>query len=344
MIPPVQTVAAVPAEMRLIKAVELKIALAADDKALGKVLGVYLCPLILKLDSPNADSRRKVGDILGMIDTRMTGNQDVDLPFNALLSQYKDSTISTSTKERTLNYLSQAFGEVHFTAQTVSSLLHGYASAPESQQVIIFRLICRILSTFEIPISTAQELEDETAYHMPDVEVRSALARRLSDMMLLDPSQLSHHSRGLSLDRGGITRPLSEADAAFLLPQELPTISTLTLNKIKLGILRFSSINSLSIAERYIIALIASLDLNNEIQLQASSILRRCDISQDEELYVRLLCNLLLERPNIDNRLQTRIYDLLSRSTSSVKDIIRAQHCVTFGLECSASSVEMNSY
>lgn len=48
-------------ELRLINNVELKIALADTDEKLQRLLGLYLPPLILKLASPHASVRNKVG-------------------------------------------------------------------------------------------------------------------------------------------------------------------------------------------------------------------------------------------------------------------------------------------
>jgi len=48
-------------ELRLVNNVELKIALADTDEKLQRLLDLYLPPLILKLASPHASVRNKVG-------------------------------------------------------------------------------------------------------------------------------------------------------------------------------------------------------------------------------------------------------------------------------------------
>jgi len=48
-------------ELRLVNNVELKIALADTDEKLQRLLSLYLPPLILKLASPHASVRNKVG-------------------------------------------------------------------------------------------------------------------------------------------------------------------------------------------------------------------------------------------------------------------------------------------
>lgn len=57
-------------ELELVNKVELKIILAKDDK-LGSLLGTYLTPLLLKLNSPNEPVRKKVVDICKHVDERL---------------------------------------------------------------------------------------------------------------------------------------------------------------------------------------------------------------------------------------------------------------------------------
>lgn len=46
--------------MRLVKKVELKIALTDTDAKLEKMLAIYLCPVLLKLESPHEAVRNQV--------------------------------------------------------------------------------------------------------------------------------------------------------------------------------------------------------------------------------------------------------------------------------------------
>jgi proteasome component ECM29 len=48
-------------ELRLVNNVELKIALADTDPKLQRLLNLYLPPLLMKLGSPHASVRNKVG-------------------------------------------------------------------------------------------------------------------------------------------------------------------------------------------------------------------------------------------------------------------------------------------
>ncbi|KAA8915665.1 hypothetical protein TRICI_002177 [Trichomonascus ciferrii] len=95
------------AELGLVNKVELKLILAKDDK-LGSLLGVYLCPLLLKLNSPHETVRKKVVEICQHIDERLRSryvygaiNQpitniysSIELPIEALINQFKDPTIT----------------------------------------------------------------------------------------------------------------------------------------------------------------------------------------------------------------------------------------------------------
>lgn len=71
-------------ELRLLDQAEFKLALASSDKALSDLLAVYLCPILLKLNSPHESVRQKVRVIADHLHVRVS-TVHVKLPIAKLI-------------------------------------------------------------------------------------------------------------------------------------------------------------------------------------------------------------------------------------------------------------------
>ncbi|CAB66316.3 Proteasome component ecm29 [Schizosaccharomyces pombe] len=78
-------------ELRLLNNAELKLALAESEDSFQSLVSVFLCPILLKLDSPHESVRNKTISIANHIMTRLNNNAQAILPLEALVSQYVEA-------------------------------------------------------------------------------------------------------------------------------------------------------------------------------------------------------------------------------------------------------------
>lgn len=80
-------------ELKLLNNVENRIVFAATDSALQNVLKLYLCPMLLKLNSPNESVRQKTISICQHVNTRIKA-ATIQLPVAPLLAQFRTESSS----------------------------------------------------------------------------------------------------------------------------------------------------------------------------------------------------------------------------------------------------------
>lgn len=311
----------------------MKIILAPTDVNLTNVLAKYLCPLLLKLSSPHVDSRRKTEEICDMLDNRLQYKSSLKLPTADLLSQFRNPVHPKALKDRTLSYLVRALQHNKCEAAIFSSLTTGFADLPYDHQSIIFNTLCQQLSKFPTANSAMERQTVTSAYTISLGRDEAAFSLRLLHMMFLDIRQTHHDHPATQLSTSS-RKPLTPTEAAFLCPQNGHQYSVSSLNEAKKGILRFITLPVIHVAWRFVISLVASFDLNHEIQSPASVIMRQCDLSTDDSLYVDLLYDLSNNRNWLDQRLYVRTLQLLGKSKAAASRPILAQQCVARGLAC----------
>lgn len=68
---------------------------AESDEQLESAIGKFLIPVLLKLSSPNEGVRKKVMELLVHLSKRIKRQTAVQLPVEALLTQYRDPKASS---------------------------------------------------------------------------------------------------------------------------------------------------------------------------------------------------------------------------------------------------------
>lgn len=113
------------------------------DAQLEKTIQVFLPPVLLKLASTNPETKKKVMEILSHINKRVKANPSIKLPFEALLNQFVDTSISTFVKNFTLIYLEMATSRL--TAEEVASrlpeFLKGIHNRPQQQRILLLHIV-----------------------------------------------------------------------------------------------------------------------------------------------------------------------------------------------------------
>ncbi|KAH8648910.1 proteasome stabiliser-domain-containing protein [Tricladium varicosporioides] len=303
-------------ELELVGKVEMRIALAQDDK-LESMLKTYLPPLLLKLGSEHVAVRNKVISTCQHIKIRLAGNQGIVLPVAALLKQYKANPESTMIRHFDLMFIQQSVGKLSSKEQMdlLPTILHGLANdAAKPTCATIFNLFLRLLPKLRIPLRGSKE-DNELRQQLglnDHIEDAKFVAAWISKLVLLTV---------IKSNVAGITCPgLTVQEYEFLTlngKQETwdPTSEEgLNLTQTKIGTLAFLASGAFTDDERFLAALFASGDTNSRISGIGDDMLKRSSISVED---AEIVGNLLKVYSTLRPSLQTRLLMLLSKSAVS---------------------------
>ncbi|KAG4435892.1 hypothetical protein IFR05_008623 [Cadophora sp. M221] len=303
-------------ELELVGKVEMRIALAKDDK-LESILKPYLPPLLLKLASEHAPVRNKVISTCQHIKIRLAGNQNIVLPVAALLKQYKENPESSMIRHFDLMFIQQSVGKLSSTEQMalLPTIIHGLSKdAGKPTCATIFNLFLRLLPQLRIPLRGSKEdIELRTSLGLDShVEDAQFVASWFGKLMLLSVIRSS---------ASGITCPgLTVPEYEFLTlngKQEAWDPSSdegLNLTQTKIVVLAFLSSGAFTDDERFLPALFASGDSNSRISGVGDDLLKRSTMSlEDPETIEKLLKIYFSLKP----ALQTKLLVLLTKSAVS---------------------------
>ncbi|KAK6586494.1 hypothetical protein PZA11_001551 [Diplocarpon coronariae] len=303
-------------ELELVGKVEMRIALAEDDK-LESLLKLYLPPLLLKLASEHVAVRNKVVSTCQHVKIRLAGNSGIVLPVATLLKQYKDNPNSSMIRHFDLMFIQQSVGKLSSTEQMalLPTLVHGLAKdAGKPTCATLFNLFLRLLPRLRVPLRGSKEdielrLQLEFDTHVEDAQF---VASWFGKLMLLTVIRST---------ATGITCPgLSVAEYEFLtLNGKLETWDSsfdegLNLSQTKITALAFLSSGAFTDDERFLPALFASGDSNSRISSVGDDLLKRSTISlEDSDTIGELLQTYFTLKP----ALQTKLLILLTKSAVS---------------------------
>ncbi|PQE08767.1 proteasome component protein [Rutstroemia sp. NJR-2017a BVV2] len=303
-------------ELELVGKVEMRIALAKDDK-LESVLKPYLPPLLLKLASDHQSVRNKVISTCQHIKIRLAGNKDIVLPVAALLKQYKEHPESSMIRHFDLMFIQQSIGKLSSSEQMdlIPTLIHGLAGdADKPTCATVFNLFLRLLPQLRVPSRGSKE--DTELRHQLGLDEHQDDAKFLASwfgkLILLTIVRAAP---------SGVTCPgLSVKEYEFLTltgKQETWDPSSdegLNLTQTKITVLNFLASGAFTDEERFLPALFASADSNSRISGIGDDLLKRSAVSlEDAELVHGLLGIYFSLKP----ALQTRVLVLLTKSAIS---------------------------
>ncbi|KAH8603038.1 proteasome stabiliser-domain-containing protein [Bisporella sp. PMI_857] len=297
-------------ELTLVGKVEMKIALAKDDK-LESLLKVYLPPLLLKLGSDYTAVRNQVS-----IDN-VKLNRGIVLPVAALLKQYKEHPESPMIRHFDLMFIQQSVEKLSSKEQMdlIPTLLHGLANdAGKPTCATLFNLFLRLLPTLRLPPRASQEDNALRNQLGLDAHVEDAkfVASWFAKLLLLTVIRSTV---------AGITCPgLKVPEYEFLTlsgKQETwdPTAPEgLNLTQTKISVLSFLASGAFNDEERFLAALFASGDSNSRISGVAEDLLKRSTVSLEDPKMVEDLLGIYFD---LKPSLKTRLLVILTKSAVS---------------------------
>ncbi|RFU35216.1 hypothetical protein B7463_g1139, partial [Scytalidium lignicola] len=305
-----------PRELELVEKVEMRIALAKDDK-LESVLKVYLPPLLLKLASDHTSVRNKVISTCQHIKVRLSGNQGVVLPVASLLKQYKENRTSAMIRHFDLMFVQQSIGKLSSNEQIdlLPTLLHGLAEDSDKPTcATIFNLFLRLLPRLRIPSRGSKE--DEDLRHKLGLDSRpddaEFLALWFAKLIILTvirpwvsgvtcPGLTAQEYEFLTLNGKNETWDPSSSEG-------------LNLTETKIRVLNFLTSGAFTDEERFMAALYATGDTNSKISSLGDDLLKRSTVSLEDRKRAKDLFSIY---STVRPALQIRILTLLAKSTAS---------------------------
>ncbi|KZF26885.1 major component of the proteasome [Xylona heveae TC161] len=337
-------------ELRLVGAVELKIALAESDTSLEAILKVYLAPLLLKLASDHLSVRNKVISVCQHINTRIT-LPSIKLPVAALLKQFKENPAVPLIRHFDLHYIQQGLERLQPAdrIEIFPALLNGISSDVESSPThgaALFNLVLRLLPFFTLPPRGSKD-DDALRAHLgfsERPEDATFLALWFGKLFLLSISRSSLQNTS-ETDRPRCPG-LSATEYDFLtLQRKADTWDDasphgLNLTQSKILALKFLGSGAFTDKERFLPALFASADTNSNIYEFGEDLTKRAipKISLEDRVLVEQLFEIYFGRstpelvPSVRPALQTKILSLLAKSIIATTFTARITALVEQGL------------
>ncbi|KAF7958976.1 hypothetical protein EAE96_002501 [Botrytis aclada] len=303
-------------ELELVGKVEMRIALAKDDK-LEAILKPYLPPLLLKLASEHQNVRNKVISTCQHIKIRLAGNKDIVLPVAALLKQYKEHPESSMLRHFDLMFIQQSVGKLSSKDQMdlIPTLIHGLAQDAEKPTcATIFNLFLRLLPQLKVPSRGSKE--DTELRHQLGLDEHQEdskfIASWFGKLVLLSivraaPSRVT--CPGLTVKEYEFLTLNGKQEAWD------PTSNEgLNLTQTKITVLNFLASGAFTDEERFLPALFASADTNSRISSIGDDLVKRSSVSLEDAEIVRNLLGIYF---NLKPALKTRVLVLLTKSAIS---------------------------
>ncbi|XP_076034919.1 proteasome adapter and scaffold protein ECM29-like isoform X2 [Oratosquilla oratoria] len=142
-------------ELVLVERVFLRICSAATDDALEAELHKFLAPVILKLASPHEPVRKKVMELLIHVNRRVKAQEHIQLPVEALLTQYQDPSATSFVTNFSIIYIRMGYPRLDINKQVelLTSMLQCLSGKPAQHQDSLLLLIIPVLGHVKQPES-----------------------------------------------------------------------------------------------------------------------------------------------------------------------------------------------
>ncbi|CEG83910.1 hypothetical protein RMATCC62417_17774 [Rhizopus microsporus] len=247
-------------ELQLLENVELKLALSTTDAQLEKNIQLFLPPVLLKLASTDAAVKQKVMTILSHVNKRVKTNNNIKLPFDALLAQFTNSQVSTFVKNFTLIYLEMSASRQspEEIVNRLPELLRGISQRPVQQRIQLLHVILPILRKWNMdPAEQTMAREQQFQFNTSDVSV---ILGFFLDVMLYQPLTAR------DLQEGNLKQPGLSKQAMEDVTNKGKVEWTMTkLKDAKLGIVHFVLTPIFTDSERLPLLIAGACDSNQQV-------------------------------------------------------------------------------
>lgn len=315
-------------ELALLEKVELRIALANDDKQLENALKLYLAPVLLKLSSLDGEVRKAVLKIVQHVIPRITAARSIKLPVDALLDQVKCPKVPKGSDPLSVRLYSLLFivrglerlDEPEKQA-LIPRVIDGISLYSEPVKARLFHILCKLLSVPKIPEELTLNTDDE-----------KTLAQTISKFFMLAPTSESTTSVLPGLTTKDVTFFNQDAGTRFNTSADIHKVKALLLEFLK---------NSFGDDSAYIPLLVASADSSSAINEPAESRFRRLKVDIQKSPVMDQLLRMFVgaDAPAISPILQERIVTILLKNLVS-SNIPYLDKVVEIGLNSSNAKLK----
>ncbi|XP_031556184.1 proteasome adapter and scaffold protein ECM29-like [Actinia tenebrosa] len=299
-------------ELDLLERLFLRLGAAQTDDQLEKTVATFLTPLLLKVSSNNENVKKKVMELLTHINKRLKSRPKVQLPVEALLNQYQDTSVSSFVTNFTILYLRMGYPRLEESKQIqlVPELIKCMFRRPVPQQECIMQLVTPVLSI--VKVSESQEEKDRMFLFKERPEVAKFFLDFLLDVLLLPYSQRTQDA--IVLEEQTLP-PSGENDSEMTVVEAKPPgppaglsfaavkrvmgeqpIEGDNLEQVKLGILKFFSKDVFEASDVICHFVVATGDSRHSVGDFADHELKRVASSTDWEKadVVNRMCSIFL--------------------------------------------------
>ncbi|KAI9024387.1 proteasome stabiliser-domain-containing protein [Phycomyces nitens] len=289
-------------ELELLENVELKLALCNTDAQLETNIRIFLPPILLKLMSTDDRARKKVMEILSHINKRVKANQRIRLPFDALLAQFSDKSVSVFVKNFTVIYLEMAVQRMdpEETAKHIPSLLIGISRRPVAQQLTLLHMVLPILRHWKLGDGNQATARNDIFKFDENPKDVSVILEFFLDMLLYQTSS----ARGQVSSDGDSSQISADPTYPGLSPLALEAVTNKgkvvwtspKLTEARLGIFNFVLTPIFTDSERLRLLLAGVCDSNHQVVSACEDGLRRWanNVNLEDPVLIQSLYTLYL--------------------------------------------------
>ncbi|OBZ85602.1 Proteasome-associated protein ECM29 [Choanephora cucurbitarum] len=309
-------------ELQLLENVELKLALCSSDAQLEKTIQMFLPPVLLKLSSTDSQVKKKVMEILSHINKRVKTNSSIQLPFDALLAQLTNASVSVFVKNFTLIYLGMATQRMspEAVARHLPDFLRKISKRPAPQRISLLHIVLPVLPKWKMdPSEQVNARKDVFEFDEQDATV---ILDFFLDIMLYQPltARELNDSENTSPKYPG----LSQAALEEVTDKGRIQWTTSQLRDVKLGIMQFILTPIFTDSERLPLLVAGVCDPNHQVTSACEDGMRRWtgNVDYEDSNTIQALYKLYLgskgtpkeARAPAPNTVKLRILHYLSKS------------------------------
>ncbi|KAK5076267.1 proteasome component M29 [Lithohypha guttulata] len=295
-------------ERRLIEQLEFRIAAADSNDKLQNILQKFLSPLLLKLATEDAQNRNLTIKVCQYIKQRLQIDQSIQLPVEALPKVFQQSS-NAFVKQFSLLFIQQGLDRlspqdgISALPSVIQSAIRLSSQDQSSKKMftVAIDFLLDVLVSWRPPEHASPDDQALKSKFDLDSEQATILSEQLSYYLLFDPKV---------------------GQQPFITEELLPVFTKQYARRSSIvpNLANFIFMSIFTDAQRFVPAIILSVDANAAANARADVMFKQCDFDLEDDSFVDPALNLYnIVRP----KLQTRILTLLSRSKASTSRIER---------------------
>ena len=242
------------------------------DESLEKTLAKHLAPSLFKLSSQDEAVRKKCMELLVHVNKRVKNNDNIQLPMEGLLEQYRNPNSTSFIINFTIIYIKMGFPRLPLERKVehIPKLLHCLEDKPASHQESILVMILPFLEHLKC---SSENPESKSNYLNLSKTVSKLFCDFIFDFLLLPYG--SHPSIKPADPNDKIQVPPGLSEAAWKKVAGETLMKPEELEKVKTNVVKFLGNGLISEKEIAMHLVIAMADTRHSVSTEADSVMRR---------------------------------------------------------------------